>query len=90
MVSGVTDINTDHGCGRATDPGMVLGHSSGPDGTMALGGSTGYAVLYGPRGSLTLKYGFGYLLRLQASAWPSGVTGDTDITTGPSLSCVRA
>lgn len=44
---------------------------------MALGGSIGYPILYGPRGSLTLKYGF----RLQTSALPLGVTGETDIAT---------
>lgn len=34
MVSGATDIITDHGCRRTTDPDMALGHSFGLDNTM--------------------------------------------------------
>lgn len=46
--NGAMGLNTDLGCGRAMDPGMVLDSSPGPDDTMAPGGSIGNSGLYGP------------------------------------------
>lgn len=40
MVTGASDINTDHGCNRSRNADMALGYSSCPGIIMTLGGST--------------------------------------------------
>lgn len=41
MMTGIIDLNTDPGCGRAADSDMVLSSNSNPDDSMTLGGSPG-------------------------------------------------
>lgn len=47
MVSEITDINADPGCGKAMDPDTALGDSPGADNTMipALATQTGLALV---------------------------------------------
>lgn len=48
MVTGASDINTDHGYSRITDADMALSCSTGPVITMAFGSSTGCSDVWGP------------------------------------------
>ena len=64
MVSGVIDINTDHGYNGAMDPDMALGFTSDSGVIKALGCSTGYSVLHGHGNSMILGYQHG--LRFQS------------------------
>ncbi|KAL6090109.1 hypothetical protein STEG23_003461 [Scotinomys teguina] len=51
MIAGATDISTDSGYGRTTNPDMALHHSPGLDITMASGGSTDQSDQHGLHGS---------------------------------------
>lgn len=53
MVSGATDISTDSGRSRSTNPGIALSCSPSLDVTMAPFGSTGHSDLYDPICTLT-------------------------------------
>lgn len=61
MVSGATDINSEPGCGLATNPDMALGSIPGRDDIMVPGGSTGNSYWFGPGGSIALgcQHGLG-------------------------------
>lgn len=48
VVTGATEINSDHGCCRATDPGMALGNSANTGDIVALSDSAGYTDGQGP------------------------------------------
>ena len=54
MVPEATDINTDLGWGRVTDPDMALSNSPDPDNTMSPGGSRGHSDWQGPSSGMTL------------------------------------
>ena len=56
MVTGVTIINSDSGCCRATDPDMALGNSPDPDHSMATGDSAGHTGQHDPSGGTTLGH----------------------------------
>lgn len=72
MVTGIRDINTDPGCGRAADSGMVINSSSNPDDSMTLGGSPGQSDQDGLCGDMALRQLLGYMWWLwpQASSRP--------------------
>lgn len=48
MTTTSMNINIDPVCSRTTGPDLVPGSSSGPEDTMALGGSSGFPGLYDP------------------------------------------
>lgn len=67
------DINSDPDCSRTTDSDRVLSSSWGLDVTVTPGSSKGHPDKHGPR----------WWSRPQESAWPSMVTGATNINTDP-------
>lgn len=80
MVTRATDITTDGGCGRATDPAWA------PDVIMALASIKGHPDCHGPSGSMVLECQ--HVLKWQptprVSAQPLMVTGTmTDINADP-------
>lgn len=56
VVAGAMDINTYHGCGRATDTDMAPGSSLGPFDTLVLSGIICYSGLYGSGSSTALGH----------------------------------
>lgn len=61
MVSGVTDITIEPGCGKVKDPDMALSCSLDLDNTMVPGHSPGHQNQSGPNGT-TLRYQIGHIL----------------------------
>lgn len=85
VVSWTTNINTEPGCGSATDPDMFLISSLGPDVTLAQGGSEGPSDWHGSSGSMTLRYqhSLRWWSRLLALEWTLMVSEAMDINPDP-------
>lgn len=75
------DISTDHSCGWAMDPDMVLGSSPSMDDMMSLVVRPGHSDWYGLNGSMVLCIPTWSQI---PSAWPSMATEAWDTSAGPS------